>query len=172
MSHETYRVEVRSGRVPVQAAEILFGRKRMSNRLEGEKSNPAAYGNDAGAAGPRPPAELDADALQRLHSLDPTGKNRLIARVVDAFSASSARMLPQLREAAHGGDLKLVRLIVHTLKSSSANVGAIRLSQLCADLELQLRQGRVGGITQAAGEILAEVAAVDDALRRLPTGPG
>lgn len=149
----------------------------MSKRVGDEASRPESRTSAAGqpssppSAGPspRPPTELDADALARLHALDPAGKSQLIARVVDAFSGSIARMLPQLREAAQAGDLGRVRHIVHTLKSSSANVGGLRLSQLCAELELRLRQGSVEGLVDAADEIAGEVVAVDDALRQLPT---
>ena len=116
--------------------------------------------------------ELDAAALARLTDLDPTGKNRLLERVVDAFTSSSERLLPQLRESAAAGDLQLLRHVVHTLKSSSANVGALRLSMLCATLELQLRQGRPGSLHEASEEIATELSSVEAALHRLPRAVG
>ena len=45
---------------------------------------------------------LDAEALGRLTALDPTGENRLLERVLNAFQASAARLVPQL-EAGHAG---------------------------------------------------------------------
>ena len=93
-----------------------------------------AEGTPAGAA----PA-LDAAALARLTELDPNGANRLLERVLKAFEASAARLRPQLDAARAGGDRATVRLVAHTLKSSSASIGALQLSQLCAQVETAIR---------------------------------
>jgi PAS domain S-box-containing protein len=87
------------------------------------------------------PAVLDPQALQRLRDLDPTGQNQLMERVFKAFDTSVGRLLPQLDEAARVADLQGVRHVTHTLKSSSASIGALKLSRLCADTEAQVRQG-------------------------------
>lgn len=91
-------------------------------------------------------ALLDAQALQRLRDLDPRGESRLLERVLDAFRSSLARSEPQLREAAIGPDLPTVRHLAHTLKSSSASVGAVALSQRCAEVEQLARDGRADSI--------------------------
>ena len=83
---------------------------------------------------------LDADALERLRSLDPTGDNKLLERVLGTFRSSLDRLIPQMRDGRHGGDAHAVRHVAHTLKSSSASVGALRLSQLCTEVEQALRQ--------------------------------
>jgi PAS domain S-box-containing protein len=103
------------------------------------------------SAAPQPPADgggadtgaaiLDAQALQRLRDLDPTGQNQLMERVFKAFDTSVGRLLPQLEEAAQTADLQGVRHVTHTLKSSSASIGALKLSKLCADTEAQVRAG-------------------------------
>jgi len=92
------------------------------------------------ASGPvAAPAVLDALALSRLTELDPTGENRLLERVLQAFQTSVARLRPQA-EAAHAtGDRAGLRLVAHTLKSSSASIGALHLSQLCAQIETTIR---------------------------------
>ena len=111
----------------------------------GERPRAAAGRDPAGAAGSLPPAGdsaapgLDADALARLAELDPTGKGRLIERVLEAFRVSIARLRPQLEAARQGGDRDRIRLVVHTLKSSSASIGALALSQVCARIEAAIR---------------------------------
>ncbi|MEY4755053.1 MAG: hypothetical protein RJA44_2728, partial [Pseudomonadota bacterium] len=89
------------------------------------------------------PAEplLDPAALARLRQLDPTGKNQLLQKVLKAFVASIERLQIQLQEGMHSADGEVVRQVAHTLKSSSASIGAMRLSGLCTELENQLRQG-------------------------------
>jgi CheY-like chemotaxis protein/HPt (histidine-containing phosphotransfer) domain-containing protein len=84
---------------------------------------------------------LDAQALQRLRELDPSGQNRLVDRVLKAFDTSIGRMLTQLAEGQASQDATLVRHVLHTLKSSSQSVGALALAQHCIDCEAQLRQG-------------------------------
>lgn len=84
-------------------------------------------------------AELDGDALQRLRELDPTGANRLLARIFEAFATSTARLIPQMHAALEAGDRDGVRHVVHTLKSSSASVGALRLATICGEIEALVR---------------------------------
>ena len=85
---------------------------------------------------------LDSQALQRLRDLDPRGESRLMERVLDAFRSSLARTEPQMREAAIGPDLKVLGDLAHTLKSSSAALGALVLSQRCAEVEKLARAGK------------------------------
>lgn len=135
-----------------------------AHRAPGQPTSTGA----ANALPVRCPAELDADALAKLRALDPSGQGRLIARVADAFSTSTRRMLPQLAAAAEAASPAVLRQLVHTLKSSSANVGAQRLSSLCAAVEFDLQQGRSDSLCAAAAAIAAEIDAVDEALQRLP----
>jgi PAS domain S-box-containing protein len=86
------------------------------------------------------PPLLDPDALRRLRELDPKGENHLLERVARAFETSLARLLPQLSEAQQQQDLTTVAHVAHTLKSSSASIGALKLSQMCADIESIIRR--------------------------------
>jgi signal transduction histidine kinase/DNA-binding NarL/FixJ family response regulator len=84
-------------------------------------------------------AVLDADALARLRELDPTGANQLMKRVLHAFETSAARLMPQLRDARTRGDRSGIRHVTHTLKSSSASIGGLALSHMCAEIETAIR---------------------------------
>lgn len=85
------------------------------------------------------PPVLDPAALARLVELDPSGANRLLQRVLLAFQTSVARLRPQLNTGREQGDRAAIRLVTHTLKSSSASIGALRLSELCAEIETAIR---------------------------------
>jgi HPt (histidine-containing phosphotransfer) domain-containing protein len=82
---------------------------------------------------------FDEQSLQRLEALDPSGQNRLLERVMKAFELSLMRMSTQLAAAQDQHDLVGMRHVVHTLKSSAASVGALRLAQMCLDIETGLR---------------------------------
>lgn len=104
---------------------------------------------DTPSAGPER-VELDATALGRLRDLDPDGRNGVMQRVLQAFETSLSRMLVQLAAEREGGDPAVVANVAHTLKSSSASVGAMALSQTCAEVEHRLRTGQAGSL---AGDI-------------------
>jgi len=81
------------------------------------------------------PALLDAASLDRLRELDPGGRNGLLQRVLRTYTQSLDRLLVQWRAARAARDDNALRVIAHTLKSSSASVGALELSALCAEVE-------------------------------------
>lgn len=127
-------------------------------------ASPGASGGSAAApATPGPGAAraplpgLDAVALARLTALDPTGESKLLERVLNAFRSSAARLMPQLDAAHRAGDRDAIRLVAHTLKSSSASIGALALSQLCAQVEASIR-------LDATAALDAEIGAMSEAL--------
>lgn len=118
---------------------------------------------------PQPAAQLDPEAIRRLRELDPSGGNKLLERVVAAFSNSLDRLLPDLvrARAAATPDLAVVRHVSHTLKSSSASLGAMALSARCADIEAMARDGRVEGLAEQLDAMLQDIQQVRTALAAL-----
>ena len=110
---------------------------------------------------------LDAQALANLRQLDPGGQGRLLQRVLDTYRGSLSRLLLQLGEAQGRADGAGMRLAVHTLKSSSASVGARDLSSLCADAEQALREGQLVEVDGLLERLRAEAARVDKAVQQL-----
>ena len=114
---------------------------------------------------------LDGAALQCLRDLDPQGKSGLLDRVFKAFETSVARLRPRLREAGRSADMATVRLIAHTLKSSSASIGALRLSQLCAETEAGIRRDELAAVPDLLDAIDHEFDGVLQAVRSMRTPP-
>ena len=146
----------------------------LIHRLPGRWQSPAAdassgaRGAPGGASVVDVPPVLDPAALERLAELDPAGKNRLIERVFQAFESSALRLMSQLHEAQHAGDHSTVRHVAHTLKSSSASIGAVKLSQLCAEIEAMIRLESLDELPDRIGRMDRETALVLQALRRYP----
>ena len=116
---------------------------------------------------------LDPAGLARLHGLESGGQNQLFERVVGAFENTLDRMSVQLDQGIAEGDARSVGQVVHTLKSSSANVGATRLAQLSAHLEGCLRAGaEVRALAAPLGRLQDEIRLARDwlALRLTATG--
>ncbi len=103
-------------------------------------------GAGAGAGAGRGLDVLDTASLNRLRELDPGERNGLLQRVLRTYTQSLERMLVQWREARAAADANAMRVIAHTLKSSSASVGALELSALCTDVEARLRDQRLQGV--------------------------
>ena len=114
---------------------------------------------------------LDASTLAGLRELDPQGRNGLLERVVKAFQDSLSRLAPQLRSAMAAGEVKGIRHVAHTLKSSSASIGALRLSALCAELEAAVRSEAPEGLQARVDGVCAEIEHVKPALQTLITAP-
>jgi HPt (histidine-containing phosphotransfer) domain-containing protein len=137
-----------------------FDGSLMSARLNQARRAPSPADADAPAGGgphrEAPPA-LDQAALDRLIELDPKGENRLIERVLQAYQTSVARLRPQLDQGRERDDRAAIRLVVHTLKSSSASIGANGLAALCAEIEAVIR-------LENGADLRALLAALDVAL--------
>jgi len=112
-------------------------------------------------------AVLDAQALANLAQLDPTGANKLLPRVLVTYRSSLARLLGQLAAARLSFDPVTLKLVTHTLKSSSASVGALTLAAMCAAAEQALREGRLDGLNPLLDELEAEAARIDAAVQQL-----
>jgi HPt (histidine-containing phosphotransfer) domain-containing protein len=110
---------------------------------------------EADAAPPRP-AAFDAVALARLRELDPAGRNGVLQRVLGAFENSLVRMLAQLEAQRQAPDAGAVAALAHTVKSSSASVGALDLAAACAAVELRLRTAAPGDLGQDIERLVVE----------------
>lgn len=110
---------------------------------------------------------LDRVALGRLRELDPGDRTGLLDRVLRTYTLSLERMLVQWRVARSAGDATAMRGMAHTLKSSSASVGALELSALCADVEARLRDDRLQDIEALFDALAAEAQRI---LARLSAG--
>jgi signal transduction histidine kinase/CheY-like chemotaxis protein/HPt (histidine-containing phosphotransfer) domain-containing protein len=86
---------------------------------------------------------LDKKALDQLRELDPIGGTGLIQQVVAAFLESAGDTVAKIETAVEANNAGDLRMAAHALKSSSANVGARSLSDICRELEVCGREDRI-----------------------------
>jgi len=98
-------------------------------------------------------AAINPAALNAIRALSPGQGDALLRRVIEAFLQDAPRHLAALREAAAGSDTDAIRKAAHSLKSSSANVGAEGLAKLFRDLEQLARAEQ----TEGAADLLAQL---------------
>ena len=91
--------------------------------------------------------------------------------MVELYLRGTPPLIEQMRQAIDANDEGALRVAAHTLKSSSANVGAMKLHGLCKELESQARQGQVADPAGQVAAIEQEFVAMRTFLRQqLPEG--
>jgi HPt (histidine-containing phosphotransfer) domain-containing protein len=97
------------------------------------------------------PAESD-DAIDRetyARLLDMTGGDQaFVDELVDTYLVDAAEQLAALDAAVALADAAALTRPAHSLRSSSLNVGALSLGELCRELELQGRTGEIAGAAE------------------------
>jgi len=117
-------------------------------------------------APPPPPAEplppvLDAEVLEELRSI----LGNEVDRLIEVFLDDTPRLIAALETAATGPDYEMLRNASHTLKSSSANLGAMSLSNAAKKLEQGIRTQTLERPAVAVALISNEFARARQALR-------
>lgn len=106
-------------------------------------------------------AAIDASVMEHLKT-ELGGDPALVKDLVQTFLDESPQLIARMRDASSRGDAPLLMRAAHTLKSTSATFGALRLSDLSKDLETLGRTGRTDGASgriEALGRAYAEVEA-------------
>lgn len=99
----------------------------------------------------------DQAALTRLKRF---GGDALLGKMIDLFLAAAPERLAALRQAMGAGDTDAAERALHSLKSSAAQLGAMRMQRLCGQGEQQARQGSMDGMAPLCAELDAELARV------------
>jgi two-component system, sensor histidine kinase and response regulator len=115
----------------------------------GRKPGPAGSGEappETGISANPPPSPIDRNVLDGIRALEGEGNRGLLERVINLYISDAPRLVEGILSAAETGDTESLLRAAHTLKSSSAYVGATGLSDLCR---------KVGGMARAGEPIAA-----------------
>ena len=112
-------------------------------------------------------ALLDPAALARLSELDPGGQGGLVMRVLQTYADSLRQLLDELRQARAAGRTDVLGRVAHTLKSSSASIGASGFVALCARAEASIRAADGSDLSPLLDELEDESLRVERAVRAL-----
>jgi HPt (histidine-containing phosphotransfer) domain-containing protein len=92
------------------------------------------------------------------------GDPDFLAELIDIYLDDAPRQLAAMRDAALSGRIEDLVRPAHTLKGSSASIGAVELSELSRTLELAARESAVEDPAAAIDGIEAELGRVREAL--------
>lgn len=107
---------------------------------------------------------IDPAALDRIRDL---GGDPLVIALIDAALETMRARTAGAVDAASRDDSRGVQLEAHSLRSSAANVGAIRLSWLAEQVELRAEVGAGAELQDLVGDLATEFAVVERALEEM-----
>ncbi len=112
-------------------------------------------------------AILDEAALASLRELDPGGADNLLSNIVLAYLSTAPKEIGVMEAALQRQDGAALRMAAHSMKSSSGYVGALKLRELCRELETCGHESRLDAAQPLYAQLRAEYERVESALRRL-----
>ena len=107
---------------------------------------------------------LDREALDRVRALQRGGEPSVLNRLIDIYLDNSAQLVSDLENGIAANDPKAVTINAHSLKSSSANLGANRLADICRQVEENGRAANLDNISVLFDQLSSELAEVCEAL--------
>jgi HPt (histidine-containing phosphotransfer) domain-containing protein len=118
---------------------------------------------------PTTPAGVEAAIREKAKNwVKEYGKDFLI-ELIDVYLDDVPKRLAELRRALETSDLDAFTRQAHTLKSSSAEVGAAGLSAMAKEMESLGRAGRLEGMAKKLSEMEEAYEHVQAALRSVRT---
>ena len=96
---------------------------------------------------------LNRDILREISTLQQPNQPDILRHVVEIFLADTPRLIAEIETAVSVGNLENLRCNAHALKSSSAHIGAITLSQYAKELESRGRKGDLQNIDQLLNQV-------------------
>jgi HPt (histidine-containing phosphotransfer) domain-containing protein len=90
-----------------------------------------------------------------------------LAELLQTYFDDSPQQIAAMRAAVAAGDAEALRRAAHSLKSNSANFGALALSAKCKELEMVGKAGTVDGAADKIAVVAADYEQVRAALEAM-----
>ena len=110
---------------------------------------------------------LDADILKNLTDYYCGDKWPRFQQLLAAFQESADAQIASLNQAVKNADADAIRQAAHGLKSSSANLSALKLSQSCGLMEAEARADKAQSASQYLPQVLTQYKEASSALKQL-----
>ena len=117
---------------------------------------------------PSPKPTLDSAAIDELRELVDEDTPDFLTDLLQSFLEDARQYLSSLATSLKGGDPVGVMAASHTLKSSSANLGASQLSEFCSEIEAIARAHSLIGVAALLEAAQNEFVKVQKEIESLP----
>ena len=99
---------------------------------------------------------LDHSAIEAVRQLDPDGQDRLLARLIALYRDDSSQLLADIDNGMKASDAEAIARAAHTLKSSSANLGATNVAAIARQIESSARNGDLNDMMTSITKLRAQ----------------
>ena len=110
---------------------------------------------------------LDGEAVEELRRIDADAGGGLLHKVLAMYAGAAPKLIASLVAAIGSGDADNACVAAHSLRSSSANVGALGLARLCATIEALVEERRFDDAQRHVEQLHREHARVGGAIDAL-----
>lgn len=135
--------------------------KKLSPQIAEDKTRQANAAHHSGVVR----AKLDQSTLDNIRKLQRADGPDILAKIINLFLKNAPPMLEKIQEAISTGNAELLKGTAHSLKSSSGNLGATKLSELCKELEAMGRDKTLDNALTTLGVLEFEFEGVCAALQ-------
>ncbi|HXR96134.1 MAG TPA: response regulator [Rhizomicrobium sp.] len=116
---------------------------------------------------PNAAVAVDRHVLDSISAFQGGSGQALLKNVVTRFADTARTQLGLLREKQTEGETEEVRRIAHTLKSSSAALGATCVSRCCAEIEMRASRGELAPLPVFLSTLEREIGTAVSHLRKI-----
>jgi PAS domain S-box-containing protein len=141
-------------------------------RWVGARSGPTSFDSCSQKGGDGPPPvcvedqpAIDHSVLAAIRQFQRPGREDAVARVIGIYSTEAPKLLSRLLEAIRDASADDIMGAAHSLKSCSAVVGAMRVANLCKEVEARARAKNLFGLDRLTATLESEYAQTLIALR-------
>lgn len=99
---------------------------------------------------------IDPEAIANLRSLNPGDNDEFLGEIVSIFLADTPLRITELEQSLVAGDIPKFARAAHSIKGSSANLGAMTLRAVAEKLEHQSRKDGLGAVAALIGDLKAQ----------------
>src|SRR5919199_1615691 len=108
---------------------------------------------------------LDQRVLRSLRQMAGAKAATILCQIIENYLEDAPQLVQNIRDAVAAGDAQALRQSAHTLRSSSANLGAMNLSNLSKELEMMGRADTTTDAPDHMAQVEAEYEKVKIALQ-------
>ncbi len=99
---------------------------------------------------------IDPQAIENLRALNPGDNDEFLREIAGIFLEDTPLRIADLDQSAQAADVAKFTRAAHSIKGSSANLGAIALRALAEKLETQVRAEGLANVAGLVVQIKAE----------------
>jgi HPt (histidine-containing phosphotransfer) domain-containing protein len=110
---------------------------------------------------------IDPQAIENLRSLNPDDNDKFLSEIAGIFLEDTPLRIAELDHSLLAGDWAKFTRAAHSIKGSSANLGAMALRAVAERLEHQVRTEGMVGVAAAVEGLKSEFARAQTELLKL-----